>query len=149
GDVHTVNVDGTTTLQNLVDSINALDAGVTASAVNLGTSSSPDYRLQLVSDHTGSASSIAVVRDDTNLAVQTTQSGQDAHFTVAGFSGTFARDTNSFSDVLTGVTFSLKAQGTATVTVDTDTDAVVNQVKSLVTAFNDLQSFVDGESTVQ
>jgi flagellar hook-associated protein 2 len=149
GAVQTVNVSATTTLQDLVDSINGLGAGVTASAVNLGTSSSPDYRLQLVSDHTGAASSIAVVRDDTRLAVQTTQSGQDAHFTVAGFSGTFARDTNSFSDVLTGVTISLKAQGTATVTVDTDTDAVVNQVKTLVTAFNDLETFVDGESTVQ
>jgi flagellar hook-associated protein 2 len=148
GAVETVGVDATTTLQGLADAINGLDAGVTATAVNLGTSTSPDYRLQIVSEETGAASTISIVQDDTSLAVQATQAGQDAEFTVTGFSGTFTRETNSFSDVLPGITLSLRGEGTATVTVGDDADKIVDQVKALVTAFNDVVSFVAGESTV-
>jgi flagellar hook-associated protein 2 len=148
GAVQTVSLDATTTLQGLADAINGLDAGVTATAVNLGTATTPDYRLQIVSQSTGSASTIAVVQDDTSLALQATQAGQDASFTVSGFSGTFTRETNSFSDVLPGVTIALRSEGTATVTVDDDPDKIVEQVKTLVTAFNDIVTFVAGESTV-
>src|SRR5690349_4812872 len=148
GAVQTVSVDATTTLQGLADAINGLGAGVTATAVNLGTSASPDYRLQIASDTTGAASTITVVQDDTSRAVQSTQAGQDAHFTVSGFSDTFSRDTNSFSDVLPGVTLSLRNEGTATVTVADDADKIVEQVKGFVTAFNDAVGFVAGESTV-
>jgi flagellar hook-associated protein 2 len=143
-----VYVDATTTLQGLADAVNVLDAGVTAIAVNLGTGTSPDWRLQLQSQDTGSAGTIAVVRDDTALAVQTTQAGQDAEFTVAGFSGTFTRAANTFSDVLPGVTIGLKAEGTATVTVGDDVDGTVEQVQGLVDAFNDVVSFVSDQSKV-
>jgi len=149
GDVQTVAVDATTTLQGLVDAINDLGAGVTASAVNLGTTDTPDYRLQIVSKDTGTANTIAILRDDTNLAVQTSQAGQDAQFTVSGFSGTFSRATNSFSDVLAGVTINLQSEGTATITVADDTDKIVAQAKALVAAVNDVVTFVAGESTVQ
>jgi flagellar hook-associated protein 2 len=148
GTVQQVAVDATTTLQGLADAINGLGAGVTASAVNLGTATSPDYRLQIASSATGAASTIAVVQDDTSLAIQATEAGQDAQFTVSGFSGTFSRATNSFSDVLAGVTISLKSEGTSTITVDNDVDAIVAQVQAVVTAFNDMATFVAGESSV-
>jgi len=149
GAVQTVAVDGSTTLQGLADAINQLDAGVTASAINLGTSASPDFRLQIVSQNTGATSTVAVLHDDTTLGVQASQAGQDAQFTVSGFTGTFTREANTFSDVLTGVTISLTDVGTATVTVRDDADKVVDKVKSLVGAFNDLVTFVAGESDVQ
>jgi flagellar hook-associated protein 2 len=148
GAVQSVAVDGTTTLQGLADSINALGAGVTATAVNLGTAATPDYRLEIVSQSTGASSTVTVTHDGTTLGVQTTQAGLDAQFTVAGFAGTFTRETNTFSDVLAGVTFSLNGVGTSTVTVSDDPDKIVDQIKSLVTSFNDLVSFVAGESNV-
>jgi flagellar hook-associated protein 2 len=148
GAVQSVAVDGTTTLQGLADSINALGAGVTATAVNLGTSATPDYRLEIVSQSTGASSTVTVTHDGTTLGVQTTQAGLDAQFTVAGFAGTFTRETNTFSDVLAGVTFNLNGVGTSTVTVSDDPDKIVDQIKSLVTSFNDLVSFVAGESNV-
>jgi flagellar hook-associated protein 2 len=148
GDVQSVQLTDTTTLEGLVSAINDLDAGVSASAVNLGTAASPDYRLSLVSHDTGVSNTITIVQDDTTLAVQTTQSGQNAQFTVSGFSGSFQRETNTFSDILSGVTFSLKDAGTATVTVNDDADAMVAKVKNLVTAFNDVVQFVAGESTI-
>src|SRR6185437_7548896 len=95
-----VAIDGSTSLSGLADAINQLGAGVTATAVNLGTSDSPDFRLQLNTASSGAASTITVVRDDSALAIQTSQAGQDARFTVSGFSGTFSRSTNAFSDVL-------------------------------------------------
>jgi flagellar hook-associated protein 2 len=149
GAVQSVAVDATTTLTGLAEAINGLGAGVTASAVNLGTAASPDFRLQIVTAATGASSTIAVVQDDTTLAVQATQAGQDAQFTVSGFAGTFARESNTFADVLPGVTISLRDVGTAGITVDDDADAIVDQVKGVVNAFNDLVAFVDRESTVE
>jgi flagellar hook-associated protein 2 len=149
GAVQTVNVTAGTTLQGLADAINALDTDVTASAINLGTSTDPDYRLQIVSKTSGSANTIAVVRDDTSIAIQASQAGLDAQFTVTGFSGTFSRSSNTFSDVIQGVTVSLVDEGTATVTVEDDQDAIVEQIQAVVTAFNDAVTFVAGESTVE
>jgi len=148
GDVQSIAVDGTTTLQQLVNAINDTKAGVTASAVNLGTDESPDYRLELVSQSTGATSTITIVHDDTSLAVETTQAGQDAQFSVDGFSGTFSRSSNTFSGVLPGVTFTASSVGTATVTVTDDTDAIVKKAQALAAAFNDAIAFVDSESTV-
>jgi flagellar hook-associated protein 2 len=148
GAVQTVAVSSTTTLADLVTAINAKDAGVTASAVNLGTASVPDYRLNVVSKATGASSTIAVVQDDTSLAIATTQPGLNAEFTVTGFSGTFKRETNTFSDVLAGVSFTLKDEGTATITVNDDADAITTKVKALVTAFNDAVTYADGQSQV-
>ena len=71
-------------------------------AVNLGTASSPDFRLEIVSRATGATSTVTVTHDDTALAVQTAQAGQNAQFTVSGFSGTFERESNTFGDVLSG-----------------------------------------------
>src|SRR5437879_10623728 len=148
GTVKSVNVDATTTLQGLATAINALDAGVTASAVNLGTASAPDFRLEIASKATGATSTVTVTHDDTALAVQTAQAGQNAQFTVDGFSGTFERESNPFGDVLPGVTVTLRNRGTATVTVADDADAITAKVKTLVAAFNDIVTFVTGESQV-
>lgn len=148
GDVQTVDVDATTTLVDLAAAINELDAGVVASAVNVGTGTDPDWRLHLTSEQTGAASTITIVRDDTQLGVQTTLAGQNAQFAVSGIATTFERETNTFSDVITGVTIALKNVGTATVAVDDDPDAVVERVRAMVTAFNELSQFVASQSAV-
>ena len=148
GAVQSVAVTGSTTLEQLAQAINDLDAGVTATAVNLGTTATPDYRLQIASTTTGADQTIAIVRDDTSLAIQSTQAGLDAEFTVSGFADTFSRSTNSFSDVLPGVTINLRDEGTSTITVEDDTDAIVEQVKGFVAAYNTLRAFVTQESTV-
>jgi flagellar hook-associated protein 2 len=148
GPVESVAVDATTTLDGLVTAINGLGAGVTASAVNLGTAASPDYRLVLSSTATGASSTITIVHDDTALLVQTTQAGQNAQFTVSGLSGTFQRESNTFGDVIPNVTLSLKSTGTATITVANDAAAITNNVQALVSAFNAIVSFVNQQSTI-
>lgn len=148
GAAQTVTLDGSTTLQDLAGRINDLAAGVTASVVNLGTASTPDYRLALSTAATGSSSTITVLHDDTTLAVQTSQAGQNAKFTVSGFTGTFERETNTVADVLNGVTLNLNAEGTATVTVDDDVQAITAKVSALVAAFNDAVSFVKQQAEI-
>jgi flagellar hook-associated protein 2 len=148
GSNQTVALTASTTLEALVSDINALAAGVTASAVNLGTDADPDYRLQLTSNSTGESSNITIVTDDTTLGVATTQAGQNAQFTVAGFTGTFERESNTFSDVLTGVTFNLVDEGTAAITVVDDAEAITAKVKAFVDAVNAVKSFVSAETQV-
>lgn len=149
GEVQTIELTTATTLRELAEAIGARNAGVTASVVNFGTGAAPDYRLVLASTGTGASSTISVLNDGTDLAVLTTQTGQNAQFTLSGFGTTVERETNTFDDVLPGLTVTLRAAGTTTVTIDDDLDAIVGKVQALVTAYNDIRTFVAAESTVE
>jgi len=72
GPVQTVPVTTSTTLQQLVDAINGLAAGATASVLSVGT-----FKLLLMSDEPGAASNLTIVTDDTTLSVMVTQVGLD------------------------------------------------------------------------
>ncbi len=148
GTTQTVSIDSTTTLSDLATSINNLSAGVTASAINLGTTSSPDYRLQIVSNSTGSSNDITIVTDGTNISISSTQNASNATFTISGFATALTRESNSFSDVIPGVTISLKTTGSATVTVDNDLSAISANVQNLVDKFNEIVSFINSESAI-
>jgi flagellar hook-associated protein 2 len=150
GPVQTVAVDATTTLTGLATAINALDAGATASVVNVGTAASPDFRLRLGSDDPGTSAAVGIVTDDTTLGVAVSQTALDAQFSVSGFSDPLVRSSNSFNDVIPGVAIDLKtAGGPVNVTVSGDDDAVASQVDAAVKAFNDIVTFVAGESAVE
>lgn len=143
GALQTVAVDATTTITSLKNSINALNAGVTASVVNDGSGPNP-YRLILTGATTGTANSINITQNDTSLAFSTTlQAAQDATFTVDNMS--FTRQSNSISDVITGVTLDFKAADplkTITVAVERDAEAVTEKVKKLVDAYNGIIGYV-------
>lgn len=66
GETYSVDVDAGTTLDELADEINGLDAGVTASVINDGADSE-SYRLVLTSEDTGSSNEINITNDDTTL----------------------------------------------------------------------------------
>ncbi len=117
------------TLDDAVTAINGdEDAGVYA--VNVGG------RLALSSKATGAAA--AATATGTSLANGTTLAGADAAFTVDGVG--YTRSTNVVTDALAGVELTLKGATTGTaVTVTTpgpNKDAVVDAVKSFVTAYN-------------
>jgi flagellar hook-associated protein 2 len=148
GDVQSIAVDGTTTLAGLVTAINELGVGVSASAVNIGTSSAPDYRLRFASTGTGTSNAITLGTNNTNLSVSVTQAAQNASISVSGFTDPFTRESNVVGDVIPGVTLSLLQEGTSTVTVTADSTGTATKVKAVVDAFNDLRSFVDQNSQV-
>ncbi|MED3905213.1 flagellar hook-associated protein 2 [Geobacillus thermodenitrificans] len=67
--------------------------------------------------------------------------GTDAQFTINGF--TTSRSTNTFT--INGVTYTLKKEGTATITTSSDTDAMFNVIKGFVDKYNEVISKINAE----
>lgn len=149
GATQSISIDASTTLEGLAASINALGGGATASVVNLGTEASPDYRLRLASDQTGTENAVSITNDDTDISVAVTQAALNASFSVSGFATAVTRSSNVVTDVIPGVTLNLVSTGgPTTVAVATDDTAVADKVESVVSAYNDLINFVNTNSQV-
>jgi flagellar hook-associated protein 2 len=156
GTTQVVNLDATTTLQDLSDAINALSDGVvTASVVNDGDPTNP-YRLILTADDTGDVNDISVSVNGTTLEGNgtpgdslfalgdaTLQAAQDAVFTVDTLAISSA--SNSVTGVVTGVTidlFSADVGTTVTLNVKSDADAITGRVEALIDAYNAIVTYI-------
>lgn len=144
------------TLAGIRDAINAKNASVSASIVNDGTGN----RLVITSKDTGEVNSlkISVADDDGNntdtgglsaLAYDPLASSnnmtqmtaaKNALLTVDGMS--ISKASNTVSDVIQGVTLTLKSVTSAsnTLSVGTDTDTIQSSVQSFVDAYNALNT---------
>jgi flagellar hook-associated protein 2 len=132
-----------------VGAINNANAGVKATVVNAGTAAAPAYKLTLTSNATGTANDIVIVNDPTALAITNTQAAADAMFSISGL-GSFTRSTNSVSDVIDGVTITLKAaSGSTDLTLDYDKSSTQSKVQSLLDAYNDVVRTIDGQTIGQ
>ena len=162
GAAQTVTLSTGASLQDLQNGINNLGAGVTASIINTGTAASPSYRLVLTSNSTGSGNAITVTADGTSLdflnssgsgGTDTLQAAQDAQIKLGDPAlnpMTVTRSSNTISDAISGVTLTLtKPTGTGTVTVNVtpDPNAVKTNIKALVSAYNDVVTFINGKNT--
>tara|TARA_R110001606_G_scaffold395213_1_gene567049 strand:- start:34451 stop:35830 length:1380 start_codon:yes stop_codon:yes gene_type:complete len=147
-----VTVDGeNNTLAGLRDAINAAsdNPGLTASIINVDGGS----RLVLTSDKLGSANTIGIVVSDSDgqstdtaglsrlatVNLTTVQAAQDAIINVDDQPVT--RDSNSFSDVIAGVKFTLDSASPGTVeslAIGLDKGSLIKNVNSFVTAYNSL-----------
>jgi len=140
-------------LSGVRDAINRADIGVSAAIVNDGTG----YRLVISSDATGAENSVEISVSDTgdsnntdnfglsrlafNSSVGTTNAYQtvaaaDAAFTVNGLS--LSSDTNTVSNALDGLTFTLikKTTTAANVTVTDNTAGIKGAITSFVGGYN-------------
>lgn len=141
------------TLEGIRDAINSAEnnPGVTASIINVDSGT----QLVLSSDTIGAANTISISATDddaidgfdlTRLAtanLTTLQAAQDAIIFVDQQQVT--RDSNTFSDVITGVSFSLiKAEvgETATLTVGLDKGAITQSVNNFVDAYNSVAQVI-------
>lgn len=138
-----ITVDATNnTLSGLKDAINNSGAAVTASIVNVSATSTAEYRLVVQSKNTGTANAVTISgtlaggSDPFAGGGTVVQAAADAVFTVNGLSVT--RGSNTVSDVIVGVSFSLLKEGGAssTVTVANDTAAIKSAVQKFVDAYN-------------
>lgn len=79
-----------------------------------------------------------------NETKQITTDGQKAEFSVNG--NPFSSESNKLDNIIPGVTFTIREDITLnaeeTITVSTDTDKVIDKIKSFVTAYNDLIDMV-------
>ena len=139
----TVNTDVTTTLSSLVDAINNASGnpGITASIINVDAGA----QLLLTSNTMGAANTIGVQAtpsSGSNLSslntLTTVQAPSNAIITLNGQQVT--RQSNSFSDVVPGVTFSLTAPttSTASLAIAANPATATSNVNSFITAYNSL-----------
>lgn len=148
-----------THIEDVVAAFNADGTGVKASAINVGTSAAPVYKLQLSGTETGAANSftVAYTKDDNGTPVQaalgltTTTAASDASLTL--FRGTAAETTvTSSSNVFTGlatgvdVTVSAVTTGDVTLTVARDTSNAKSMASALVSNLNVVLSEISSRS---
>ena len=147
------------TLQGLANAINDSDAGVSVGVIDTGNG----FQLVLSADETGTANavSISVSGDtggtdtdnqglsrfafntgmDTDAGLQETIGASDAVMKINGVEVT--RSTNSFENVIDGLTFDITETGSSTIKVQQDLGAVADRVQGFVDKFNSLQSTID------
>ena len=136
---------GKDTPQDLVNAINATSAGVKAQLVNTGDGSANPYQIILsgvvgasgaftIATQYGSGSGSPGVSFGNNAANQT---AADASVKINGVS--YTRSSNTIADVVPGLTFNLKATTTSAASVDLtrDTTTIKDNIKAIVTAYND------------
>jgi flagellar hook-associated protein 2 len=140
-----IQLGATETLTDLRAKINALGGGATAAVVSDG--SSKPFRLSLTSDRPGSAGQLVVDSTLAGLSLEETARGQDALLLLGNPANPAAgvlvsSPTNSFSNVLSGVSLEIKQATGKSVTVlvnNTSADVVAN-VKTLVENYNKFRS---------
>ncbi len=151
GDAITVAVDATTTLTDLAAAINTATDDAEASVINDGTG----YRLVLKSAASGAANGITVTANATTLGMptgpvsggQVLQAAQDAVFTIDGLPMT--RSSNNVEGAISGVSITLKSEGTSTLSVTNDTGAIQEKVTAFVDAYNAVVTLVFQQRRVQ
>lgn len=135
------------TPSGVVDAINFGNRGYKALLVNDGSSTNP-YKI-MITGANGSTESFGVSSSDTNgsfgtnFATPTGYAASDANFVVDGIS--YSRKSNTITDVVPGVTFSLKGTTStaASVSFDRDTTDLKTRLTTLVTAYNDFNDIVN------
>jgi flagellar hook-associated protein 2 len=141
----TVTIGAEDTLSDLVDAINELDRGVTASLVNDGTG----QRLSLSVDQSGAASALLVDTTHTGLSLQEVNSARDAlllYGTSDSGSGVLiSSSTDVFENVVEGINLSVLAGTLApvTVSVKASSASLVSNAKEFVAAYNSIRDTLD------
>ncbi|OUM94427.1 MAG: hypothetical protein BAA04_07465 [Firmicutes bacterium ZCTH02-B6] len=143
----TVTVEKGDTLADIVQKINDADAGVTAKII--------DGRLVLQADVTNKKiefsgdvdvlKDLAILGENDEILYELLQEAQCAHIKVDRLD--IYRDTNTISDVIEGVTFTLKAEGSAAIEIQHDVNRVIERVKAFVDQYNSVQNFIKEKTT--
>ncbi len=147
-----LDVDNTTTVQNLMDAVKSATSGAVTMSMDDTTGS-----ISFQSKNYGSTSSVTLA-DDANGTLSTlkvpkplatlTATGTDANVTITA-PGQAATTTTQSSNQFTinGMSYNLVKAGTANVTVAANTDNVVNNIKSFITDYNTIISTINTKLT--
>ena len=152
-----ISVDATDSLNDILTKINS----ATYADGNEVQATVVDRRLVLTAERTGTSGAITL--DDTSGTVlqdlgilQSSGGGsggtlatgaelhpaQNAQFSINGITGIERSKNTGLTDVIQGLSIDLKAEGSATITVEKNTDGVVDDVKSMLEKVNDLMDFI-------
>ena len=150
-----ITIDSTNnTLAGLRDAINAADAGVTATIVDI-SGDGTQQRIVLNSKETGASGRVELIETsatgtatDLSLTSLNPPDGDfaklDAAFTLNGLNLT--RSSNTFSNAVEGVTITIKKAGTTSVNV-TQSNDIENKLRAFVNAYNGIQDAIASQYT--
>lgn len=129
------------TVAQAAQAINASGAGVVATAVQVNPG---EYRLQLSAKESGTAATFEVDGLPTSVVTH----GSDATIKVGSGPGAYdiTSSTNTFADVMPGLSFTAVSLGEATINVSTDAAGLADAVEAMVKAMNDVRSFIADRS---
>lgn len=151
----TVNIEkGSTTVNDVISQINEdanADGRIYASAVNVGTDAAPEYQIVLTTLKQGVSEgklTVALSGGIDEALTSAVDQATNAVFSIQGINGTIQRETNSVSDVISGMTLVLSKAGSATISVSNDASGTAEKVNEIIEAFNDIVNFVNENNTV-
>jgi flagellar capping protein FliD len=134
------------TLNDAASAINSSSYGLKATVVQLDSS---HFKLQVTSASTGKAGAFTLQSADetsgtTSSSFTTTRTAQDATLDL-GNGMTATSSTNTFSNLISGVSLAVSAttSSPATVTVGTDTSGITKKMQALVDAANAVLTDID------
>ena len=134
GTNYTIDLSGGDTLDNLVSAINSSGAPVNATIVNVGSTSSPDYRLSLQGQNY-SADTIQLNDGSQNL-MESLATGQPLVYQVNGEPADgISSDTGNVT-LSPGLTADITGTGQTQITVSQNTTSIANALNSFVSAYN-------------
>lgn len=139
-----ITVSGGNSLSDVKTAINASAAPVIATVINAGTSGSPDYKLVITGNSTGSANAVTIT-NSTSLVFSNTQNAQDAALTLDGISIT--KDSNAITDLISDVTISLETIGSGSITFSTDYSSIISSVQNFADAYNEVMEYIKEQFT--
>jgi flagellar hook-associated protein 2 len=139
-------VSSTTTVSDFISQFNSQSTKGRASLINVGTNSTPEYAISISANtegtELGSVSITGGASVATFVADKTSVSATDAQFTMAGVAGTITRSSNTFSDLISGVTVSLSGTGSTNISVSVDSNTTKANVRDLIEAYNAIIEYV-------
>lgn len=141
----TIEVDETDTLETLRTKMGASGAGLIVNLLNDGSGVRP-HRLSVVSTRSGEAGALLIDGSEIGLEMTEVMRGRDAVLSVGDGASSplvITSRTNSFKDVIAGVTLDAQAADasqTVTVNVARDTAAATKAVKTMVEGLNSVLS---------
>ncbi|HTP87638.1 MAG TPA: flagellar filament capping protein FliD [Bryobacteraceae bacterium] len=127
--------DSTNTLNGLAQAINTSGANVQATVVNVGSSSSPDYRLS-IQNLEYAPDTVQLTDDSNNNAPMLTELTPGAYVTYQVNGATAVNSTTRSLDLATGVTVNVSGAGSTTVTISQTSAGLVNALTNFANAYN-------------
>jgi len=122
------------TLNGLAQAINQSAADVQATIVNVGSSSSPDYRLSVQSQQY--SPNVIQLSDGTDNLLNALNTGSYVTYQVNGQPSTPIQATSRTATISPGISVNFLATGTADVTVSQNAASLSNSLSSFANAYN-------------
>ncbi len=141
GETKTLEVDYTgKSLRDIADAINN-SGNLTASIINTGTDSEPNYELLISSNETGNENAIVSITDSSSFfSAEEKIAAQDAVLTINGVTATSS--SNTFDSLVEGLSITVKSTGDTEIKVSKSFSGLESKVEELLKAYNDLHDLI-------